>query len=234
MKLTYLLVNFCTILVPLIFSFHPRIRFNESFKHFFIANAIVAVLFLCWDAYFTAIGVWGFNKDYVTGISFIGLPLEEVLFFICIPFACLFTYHSLTKFYQVKWNAAFEKVFVLVFSSVLLIVGIANIDRLYTSYTFISTSLVVLALKFLLRVDWLAKAFTIYAVLLIPFFIVNGILTGTGLDEPVVTYNNNENLGIRLLTIPVEDAFYGFELVVLNIYFFFLLQKRSIALKLSY
>ena len=55
--------------------------------------------------------------------------------------------------------------------------------------------------------------------LLIPFFIVNGILTGTGIDEPVVWYNNAENLSIRILTIPIEDIFYGFELIILTIYF---------------
>ena len=57
----------------------------------------------------------------------------------------------------------------------------------------------------------------VYSVLLLPFFIVNGILTGTGLDSPVVWYNDNENLGLRVLTIPVEDIFYGMELIFLNL-----------------
>jgi lycopene cyclase domain-containing protein len=60
----------------------------------------------------------------------------------------------------------------------------------------------------------------IYLFLLIPFFIVNGILTGTGLEAPIVWYNNQENLGVRLLTIPIEDTFYGFELIVLNVFFY--------------
>jgi lycopene cyclase domain-containing protein len=64
------------------------------------------------------------------------------------------------------------------------------------------------------------KFFTIYPVLLIPFFVVNGILTGSVIEQPVVWYNNQENLGIRLFTIPVEDIFYGLELMVLTILFY--------------
>jgi lycopene cyclase domain-containing protein len=40
---------------------------------------------------------------------------------------------------------------------------------------------------------------------LIPFLIVNGLLTSI----PVVIYNDNENLGIRIYTIPIEDTVYG-------------------------
>ena len=62
-----------------------------------------------------------------------------------------------------------------------------------------------------------------YLIMLIPFFIVNGILTGTGIENEVVWYNNNENLGIRLLTIPVEDFFYGMFLIGMNIMLYELL-----------
>jgi lycopene cyclase domain-containing protein len=48
---------------------------------------------------------------------------------------------------------------------------------------------------------------------LIPFFIVNGILTGSFIEGEVVWYNNNENLGIRILTIPIEDIVYAFNML---------------------
>jgi lycopene cyclase domain-containing protein len=71
-------------------------------------------------------------------------------------------------------------------------------------------------LKYFAKINWLPKLFNIYLVLLIPFIIVNGILTGSGLENPVVWYNSSENLGIRIFTVPVEYIFYGFELIFLN------------------
>jgi len=52
---------------------------------------------------------------------------------------------------------------------------------------------------------------------LIPFFIVNGILIGSFIEEPVVWYNNTENLGIRLGTVPIEDIGYAFVMLFSNI-----------------
>ena len=58
--------------------------------------------------------------------------------------------------------------------------------------------------------------------ILIPFVMVNAILTGSFIDEPVVWYNNSENLGIRFLTIPVEDFGYAFSLILFKL----LLRKK--------
>ena len=219
----YLLVNFFTISIPLLFSFHPRIRFYKYWPVFFVAATIVAVPFLVWDGLFTRAGIWGFNDRYVNGIYLFNLPLEEVLFFICIPFSCVFTYFCLDRFFRLSWDPRIERIFCLLFSFLLLWGGIAFWGKSYTALTFLSLGMLCLLLRFVLRIDWFGKAVSVYGILLLPFLIVNGILTGTGIEEPVVWYDDSENLGLRIFTIPVEDAFYGFELVLLNIMVFKLL-----------
>jgi lycopene cyclase domain-containing protein len=44
---------------------------------------------------------------------------------------------------------------------------------------------------------------------LVPFFIVNYILTAL----PVVEYNPQAILGIKIFTIPLEDIFYSFTMI---------------------
>ena len=217
MKSLYLLIDLCTVIIPFVFSFHPKLQFYKVFKPFFFSNLIITIVFVLWDILFTRWGIWGFNPDYVLGIYFFNLPLEEVLFFICIPFACLFTYHCLNRFYKISWSRRAESLFVSSLSASLIITGVLFYPKLYTSSTFISLGILLLILKYLVKINWLAKVVIIYPVLLIPFFIVNGILTGTGLDAPVVWYNDAENLGIRIYSIPFEDIFYGMLLILSTI-----------------
>jgi lycopene cyclase domain-containing protein len=86
--------------------------------------------------------------------------------------------------------------------------------------TFIGTALWLLTLHYYLKAKWLVTSFSRLSCIAYSFFIVNGILTGTGLAQPVVSYNDQENLGIRLLTIPIEDVVYGFELLLLNFFLY--------------
>lgn len=228
MKSLYFLVDFFTVIVPLLFSFHPRIRFYKTWKQFAIAAIVVSTIFITWDSIFTNLGVWNFNRRYISGMFFLNLPIEEILFFICIPFSCVFTYYCLNKFYDLGWNRRTENIFCIVFSMALLTTGILFIDKLYTAVTFISTAIVCLLLKFVFKAEWFGKAISVYALLLVPFLLVNGILTGTGLEEPVVIYNKTQNLNIRLFTIPLEDVFYGFELFVLNLFVYLKLSEKQL------
>ena len=227
MKSLYLLIDLFTVIIPFLFSFHPKIKFYKEWRWFIPANIITACLFITWDIIFTKNGVWGFNDRYLTGIYFYNLPVEELLFFVCIPYACVFTYYCLNRFYKLNWKPITENVITISIVILLLATGIYYYSRLYTSAVFISLPILLLAIKYFFKNDWLGKLFFIYPVLLIPFFIVNGILTGTGLDEPVVWYNDNENMGLRIMTIPVEDIFYGFELILLNIFFYKLFRSAS-------
>src|SRR5664279_4624256 len=98
MRFTYLVIDLLVVLVPFGFSFHRKIKFHQNFLPFFFANMVSAICFVGWDLVFTRNAVWGFNKHYITGVRISVLPVEEVLFFFCIPFSCLFTYHCLNAF----------------------------------------------------------------------------------------------------------------------------------------
>lgn len=230
MPYLYLLLDLGSISVPFLFSFHPKLQFHKEWPQFLPALLFSALIFIAWDVYFTHLGVWGFNPEYLVGISYFGLPIEEILFFICIPYACVFTYHSLLVFFEFKWDDRIEKYFTLTLSSVLFLMGLSYFGNAYTSSTFISLSLFLLLLKYILKFPNLSKVYSVYFFLLLPFAIVNGVLTGTGLDTPIVWYNDSENLGIRLGTIPIEDMFYGFELflLVVSIQYFLKRQKGNV------
>jgi lycopene cyclase domain-containing protein len=220
MKWLYLAINAGTIIVPLIFSFHPRIRFDKEFRFAFAAIGLAAIPFLVWDALFTARGVWGFNDRYVTGIGLAGLPMEEILFFICIPFACLFTYFCLTTFFTIRLPKLVTSGIIILLSTFLLLIALLHFDRAYTAVTGISLALMLLYIHFRHKRIPLDAILVVWLVLLIPFLIVNGLLTGSTLPEPVVWYNDAENLGRRILTIPVEDTAYGFLLFLLVVVIF--------------
>lgn len=217
---TYLIINFLTIIICFVYSFHPKIRFDRHFGAFLKAGILVAVPFILWDAWFTHIGVWWFNDRYLLGLRILGLPLEELLFFICIPFSCVFTYYCLDKFFKLDWRPSAEKWLVIIGVAICLTMGIRYLELLYTTITFFTTATTLLFLYYVAKVSWLGKASLIYVILLPGFFIVNGVLTGTGLDTPIVNYNSAEFLNIRMWTIPIEDAVYGYELILWNIYFF--------------
>ena len=217
MKFLYLIIDLSALVVPLVFSFHPKINFYISWTALSKAIGLTALLFLAFDSVFNACGIWSFNPQYITGIYIFNLPMEEVLFFICIPYSCLFTYYCLNKFYTFNWNLKAEDIFCVLFSTVLLITGIIFWRKIYTSFTFISTAVLCLFLKFYRHIPWFGKAVSVYAILIFPFFFLFFVLTGTGLSEPVVRYNPAHILGIRIMTIPVEDFIYGFELFLLNL-----------------
>jgi lycopene cyclase domain-containing protein len=217
MKYTYLLIDLCTVLMPFIFSFHSGLRFNRNWKAFVPAIIIAGFIFGTWDSYFTHLGVWGFNRRYITGLMIGNLPIEEILFFVCIPFACLFTFYCLKK--NIKVNLSRKSVGWINISVAITLILLAFFyhNHLYTFYTFIFLAMLIAFAHFLLQVDWLIRFYCIYAILLVPFFIVNGLLTGTGLAGPVVWYDQKQMIGPRLLTIPIEDFFYGIALILLNL-----------------
>lgn len=225
----YLMVNFGTLLFPLLFSFEKQVAYVKTWKFLFPSFLITAILFLSWDYFFTAKGIWGFNPEYITGLYFLNLPVEEILFFFTVPFSSIFIYMFLNRFWP---NAGVFQTYIKQITIFILIlaglIAIFNFDKAYTLLN-CCYAIVLLSLQlFIVKGDYMGRFYRFYIVHLIPFFIVNGILTGTGIQHAVVWYNNNENLGIRLGTIPAEDLLYSMSLMLMNISLFEYFKQYSV------
>lgn len=219
----YLFLNVFTFLVPLLLSFDKKVAFYKSWSALWPAIAINACIFIVWDIAFTAEGVWGFNEDYLIGIYFMGLPLEELLFFITVPYACVFIYDVLNAYFPKDYLQEYAKGITLFLAITLPVIAVFNIGKVYTSVTFILLTLVLLVhLKFF-NTKYLGKFYRAYLVHLVPFFVVNGVLTYL----PVVWYNNSYNLGVRLVSIPVEDTMYSMLMLLITISVYESIRQRQ-------
>lgn len=94
----YFLVLAGVIIFPLLFSFTRKFYFIRHLKKFVLASIPVALFFIVWDIFFTSQNVWWFNEDYITGFKIFNLPIEEILFFFVIPYACVFTFFNIVQF----------------------------------------------------------------------------------------------------------------------------------------
>lgn len=187
---------------------------------------IVAGVFIIWDIIFTSAGIWGFNEQYLVGFTIVNLPIEEWLFFITIPYASVFIYDCL-KYYFPNLKLSDPAYIIAVFLGIILVIfAVLNLGKHYTYITFITLAFILFILV-IVKSDYLGRFFLTYLIVLIPFLIVNGILTGSWISEPVVWYNDNFNLDLRILTIPIEDAFYGMLLIIGNVALYEYLQKKS-------
>ncbi|MBL0128394.1 MAG: lycopene cyclase domain-containing protein [Flavobacteriales bacterium] len=216
----YLGLDLFSIAFPLAASFEPRIAYWRKWRGLFTGMAVMMVVFIAWDVVFAANGVWGFSSRYTLGVDIFGLPLEEWLFFLAIPYSCVYLYEVMRYAVRRDVLARVARPLSIVLIVLLALVGLLYFDRVYTAVTFLCTAALLAVHVFALKSNYLGRFYIGYAVSLVPFFIINGILTGWLLPEPIVWYNDAENLGLRMNTIPVEDSVYLLFFLLLTITFY--------------
>ncbi|NNG27640.1 MAG: lycopene cyclase domain-containing protein [Ignavibacteriaceae bacterium] len=212
MKSEYLIFNIIVLSGPLIFGAMRSFYFLDRIKFTILPILIPAVLFLIWDSIVTK-SHWQFNPEYVLGITIFNLPIEEILFFITVPFACLFTWEMIirrTDEKEYKWiNKARPYFYVFIPVGILFFISGKHYTGLATAF-----------LGFAILIDKLLKTnlivqrrFYFYLILVVLFTLIfNGYLTW----RPVVTYGVEYQLDFRIFTIPIEDFIYGTALIFMN------------------
>ncbi len=211
----YIIILLASAVLPVSLSFDKKVHFFSHWRYVIPAIFINTAVFIIIDIIFTSKGVWGFNPQHNMGIVFAGLPLEEYLFFILVPYSCLFIHYVYLHYsgdYSlpdrlVRMISAF-----LIFFMVLISLFFS--DKIYTVFYSLFTAGMIMVLLFE-KSRILNRYYITYIIMLVPFIIVNSILTGTFLSEEVVWYNVDEIIGERVLTIPVEDFLYLFSLIAM-------------------
>lgn len=224
---TYFVILAASFAGPFLLSFDKKVAFYKKWSNLFPAILFPALFFLIWDELKTQAGVWSFSKEYTVGFKLFSLPLEEVLFFFVVPYCCVFVYECIIAYFPKIKNQKWGNPALLLMAVVLFVTAVFTYGKAYTFYTALFNGLFITAL-FVFR-KWFtgfdASSFLIsYAVIVIPFLIVNGFLTAI----PVVSYNNAENMGMRIFSflpspmnnIPFEDIFYGMLLIMMNVALF--------------
>lgn len=209
---TYLILNLACIFFPFILSFDKKIAYYKLWKPLFIGIFISAAFFIIWDILFTKLGVWSFNPTYIIGIYIFNLPIEEILFFITVPYACIFIFEVVNG-YTKRDVIGCGKPYSVVISVICLVLIILFHDKTYTLVNASICLIMLLYAAFIYKSQNLGRFFLAYFISLIPFLICNGLLTAL----PVVIYNNHENMNLRLFTIPLEDTLYGLSLMLIPI-----------------
>jgi len=213
----YLALEILTIIVPLLYSYDRNLNFYPKLKVVGLSLIFVGAFYVVGDIWFTKSGFWGFNGKYHSGIMIFNLPLEECLFFIVIPYASIFLHDTLIYLFP---KVILGRLATQALSGVLVVgllgLVLSNLNRAYTAIYF-SVAMASIIWGWISAFELLRRYYLTFCVILIPFFLVNSVLTGSLIAEPVVWYNNGQNLGIRIGTVPVEDISYAFSLILLNL-----------------
>jgi lycopene cyclase domain-containing protein len=223
----YWFVLALTFIGPFILGFHSSLHFNRSWRNILRACMLIMAIYIPWDILFTHWGVWRFNQAFTSDLYFAGLPIEEWLFFIATPFACLFVWRCILYYFPKmaqlgRTEAPLLSIILFSFHAILaLLLLIRNPTGAYTT-TAIIAGLGLTAYHFFFSPSQFVGKIITWWIILIPFFICNGILTGIHFWEypilhthdewihhAVVFYNKAENSGIRIWSVPGEDFFYG-------------------------
>jgi lycopene cyclase domain-containing protein len=186
--------------------------FINRWKDTILPILIPAIFFLIWDS-IVADSHWHFNENYILGIKFFNLPVEEILFFISVPFACLFTWEMIIRRTGEKEIMWINKIRIYLYLLIPIGIWIFISGKHYTGLATSFLGLSILLDRLLNTNLMLQRRFYFYLLLVLMFTLIfNGYLTW----RPVVTYSVQYQLDFRIFTIPIEDFVYGTALIFMN------------------
>jgi lycopene cyclase domain-containing protein len=226
MNSLYVLVNIAVIAGPLCLSFDRKVAFFRSWRKLGVSLLVVSTAYLIWDVIVTSIGHWSFNPEFAGVFRLAGLPVGEILFFISVPYACIFIYEVVRAYFGRRVS---ERVTVVrwvgpVLAAVFVALAVLFRGQGYTALVMASVAAMVVITAIFDPSMWLSTDTFFYFLLsFLLFLVANGVLTAL----PIVEYNPSAIWGIRVYTIPLEDFFYNLGMLGWYLFIYRLAGRRS-------
>lgn len=221
MKFEYLIFNiiiFLSSTLSVILSKKGKLPYLKYFLYTFI---IIGIPFVYWD-YLVTNSWWSFNQNFVLGYNLFNLPIEEIMFFFTVPWACLTLWINIEDHEKVSKSGLD-----LIIPSLIFLIGliICLTGKVYAGTTLIVFSLV--SLISLASGFWFRKIkFRVFLLIVVCLtFIFNTYLTA----RLVVIYNPHYLTGFMVGTIPIEDFIFGLGLITgfVGVYEYFLIKYSN-------
>ncbi len=223
-RFTFLLGLLIFAIYPIVGMLFIKVRFNQNIRYIFPSILVSCIIFLLWDIKFTEVGIWNYNPELTVGLSHKGLPVEQWLFYLLVPFSAMVVYEYVKRRYAtLNLNNIFTAV------SLVLVVAFAIIAyqyrvRFYTFFTFLFTTIYLVYTIFRKQFKpHLTALFLTYLLMLIPYALFSFLLTSTA----VIAYHQEQVLNVWLGMMPVENLVFLFLLLLINLTVFEYLSERK-------
>jgi lycopene cyclase domain-containing protein len=224
MNSEYLVLNIIILSGPLFLSFDRRVRFVRYWPKLFPVILAALIPFIIWDSLVTG-RHWWFNGNYTLPYRLLGLPPGEWLFFITVPYACVFIWEVLRAYFKNKQIKLLHNVQIYI-AIIFFIFGFVLLQggKEYTTIvTFTTGYIFFMDFVFKTRIFEQRLTYIFSLILILLMLIFNGFLTA----RPVLLYNPEYQLDFRIFTIPIEDFFYCYSLIFFVIILFEKLKRRK-------
>lgn len=216
MNIEYLLFNLFIFAGPISQSFDRRVRYVRRWPLALAAAVLSLIPYIIWDASVNG-RHWWFSDRFTLGVRLAGLPIEEWLFFLSVPFACLFIWEIIITFRPIKFSTGMKRFGILLFLGLPIGAWIFASGREYTGLVLMALAVIYLADRLLKTRVWEdQRAHLLIAIVLGLTLVFNTYLTA----RPVVLYDPQYQLDFRIITIPVEDFIYGLTHILLTVIFY--------------
>jgi hypothetical protein len=224
MNTAFLLLSLLMFVPPIILHLVSGVLGNGNFKRIIWVSLGHTIVFSSFTGLLKLMGVLSFDYHLTTNIIFRTLPIEQYL----LHFGFCFFALTLYQFLNSRFPDNTLQKFSLAASNLILGLCVAFLffayDKWYTILAFSLLLITIFLIEYLGKLRFMFRAYRLYLIMLIPFYLVYGILV----FYKVIIFNGSELAGLYMFKVPVETSVVFLVSLLIPIYMleFFKIEKN--------